>query len=111
MSLQDALDGCIDEIADKFDVGTLLSSMQNWDTNWPVIFDEEVRDERTVRDWFVPSRTVELNISSPATFLDFQKVSVVVVQTLEAGIAAETAGRISGAQATSMETAYNTAWT
>ncbi len=110
MSLQTALNRVAPDVTSKFVGGTMAASMATWNGSWPLIFDEEVTNERTVRDWFITSLVVEESYSSTPTDVDRQRTVDVVVRTLEAGIAAEAAGRISAGQAAALEAAYLAAW-
>ena len=110
MSLQTALNTTAANVNGSFIIGNLVADMAIWNAGWPIIFNELDVNQRTVRDWFVQSQMIELNYASPPNESDLQKTVDVVIRILEAGIAAESSGRISAGQATALEAAYNAAW-
>jgi hypothetical protein len=110
MSLQTALNRVAFDVVGQFGAATMAAAMATWNAAWPLIFDEESIAERTVRDWFIPSLVVEESYPATPTADDLQNTIAVVVRTLEAAIAAETAGRITAAQALSLETLFLATW-
>lgn len=110
MSLQNSLNNCVNDIIIKFNNGLLKATMESWNASWPSIFNEGIPEQRTVRNWYVPSTVVELSIATPATNSNLQDVISIITKTLEAAIAAENAARITPAQATNLENTYNSIW-
>jgi hypothetical protein len=110
MSLQSRLEVTAFQVAEKFENGILAVQMADWNSKWPVDLDTTVVENRTVSNWLVQSKTVELDISGTGDSDDVQAVIQVVARTLEAAIAAESAGRITLAQATDIENAWVSAW-
>jgi len=111
MSLTSALNSVVSNTGAKFDAGTMKADLASWNAGWPLIFDELSRQQRTVRDWFVPSTVVEISIENPASPTNLQDTIDVLVRTLSAAIAAEATLRITAAQALAMETLYFSVWT
>lgn len=111
MSLESVRTASSQDVATKFAAGDLLSSMQAWNNVWPTGLEADSVNSRTVRNWLVQSKTVELQIVGAGTSQDIERVVDVLVRILSAAIAAESAGRISAAQAADIEAAYNAAWT
>lgn len=110
MSLQIALNQVTVDVSTQFSAGTMVAAMATWNAAWPLIFDEDSVLEGTVRDWFIPSLVVEESYPAVPTADDLQATIGTIVRTLEAAIAAETAGRITPAQALSLETLYLATW-
>lgn len=110
----------IDEVVQDIQPGFALAQMDTWisemftEAGFPApgdFWSRESEDNRSVFDWFVPNAVArrEMNVVGAGQLAVNIAINI-VLKTLLAVQAAQTAGRITADQETSVVTAYTDAW-
>jgi hypothetical protein len=112
--INEAIDKVVENVLPKG--ATMAANLAQWLVLFgPTInnpFDENKPDERTVRDWQVPTRRAfgEIPDTGVSPIWLTEEIVTIVNATLEAVRAANAAGRITQAQEDDVVAQYNIAW-
>jgi hypothetical protein len=111
MSLNTVLGNCTSKPFGVFGLGSgdLLAPFSAWNDSWSSIFGDSA-GELTVKAWIVKSKVVQDQMTGTGNILDLQRIVDVMTRTTLAARDALAAGRITAAQATDYESAFNAAW-
>lgn len=114
VSLQDAADIAVFNVQFQRDSGADLKAQADaFLSGFVVLFDDNSKPQRTVLNWAVPFELVDQTV--PAAIgqqsqTNAADLGLVLFRTMSAAAMAETAGRITAAQAALLLLLYNLTW-